>query len=110
VERALIKRFTPKGTNVELPESTATDIIATVNKMGTAAAAQRAAPALNKPKEKMTKPPETLAEMFPKWFGKKDEGKTELKGSSDRNGAWESNPPGKRPKPANRKPRPNKPK
>jgi YidC/Oxa1 family membrane protein insertase len=110
VERALIKRFTPKGTNVELPESTVTDIIATVNKMGTAAAAQRAAPALNKPKEKMTKPPETLAEMFPKWFGKKDEGKTELKGSSDRNGAWESNPPGKRPKPANRKPRPNKPK
>lgn len=108
VERALIKRFTPKGATVELPENISADIISTVNKMGTAAATQRSAPASDKPREKMTKPPETLAEMFPKWFGKKDQAASG--GSTDRDSGRGGNSPGKRTKPGDRKPRPNKPK
>jgi YidC/Oxa1 family membrane protein insertase len=108
VERALIKKFTPKGATVELPENISADIISTVNKMGTGAAPQRSAPSSDKPREKMTKPPETLAEMFPKWFGKKDQPSSN--GSSDRDSGRGSNSPGKRTRPGDRKPRPNKPK
>jgi YidC/Oxa1 family membrane protein insertase len=111
VERALIKKFTPKGATIELPENISTDIISTVNKMGTSAAPQRSAPASDKPREKMTKPPETLAEMFPKWFGKKDQ--PSANGSSDpsdRGSGRGGNSSSKRTRPGDRKPRPNKPK
>ena len=72
VERFLIKRFTPKATFADLPENTASDIIASLAK--TASSPQR--PSSNssnddKPKMKATKPPETLADLFPGWFGKK---------------------------------------
>lgn len=73
VERWLIRRNTPKGTNIELPENTAAEIIQTINKAGTGAPAPRTTSTnSDKPKEKYQKPPETLADLFPGWFGKKD--------------------------------------
>ncbi len=75
VERWLIKKYTPKGTNIELAENTANEIIQSVNKLGTATAQRSSGNQSNsdKPREKMTKPPETLADIFPKWFGKNDQ-------------------------------------
>ena len=89
VERWLIKRNAPKDTKVELSDSVVTEIIGTVNKMGAGPAAVRQQPRLpskqdkNKPKPKYNKPPETLAEAFPKLFGKKDK----PSGSSGEGGA-----------------------
>lgn len=72
VERWLIRRNTPKGTTVDLSENAAAEIIQTINKAGTGAAPQRTTTAASdKPKEKYQKPPETLADLFPGWFGKK---------------------------------------
>ena len=105
VERFLIKRYTPKGTSIDLPENTAHEIIQTVNKLGTGAVAQQRSATTNsdKPKEKMTKPPETLAELFPGWFGKKEStnGSTGSSPSKPK-GSSSQKPPerkGKRPKP-----------
>lgn len=74
VERFLIKRFTPKSSMVNLPENAVNDIIATLAKSTTPQ--QRVATSSSnsdRPKMKATKPPETLADIFPKWFGKKPE-------------------------------------
>jgi YidC/Oxa1 family membrane protein insertase len=74
VERFLIKRFTPKSTNVELPENTATEIIAALNKGGAATARLGASvPAAfdDKPKPKAPKAPETLQELWDNLFKKK---------------------------------------
>jgi len=98
VERFLIKRFTPKASIVDLPENTANEIIATLAK--NASPQQRVTSSQNnptnsdKPKPKMTKPPETLAELFPKWFGpKKDAGSRSISKSNDGlNGKPKRNP------------------
>ncbi len=107
VERWLIKRNAPKEMKVDLPENTANEIIQTVNKMGTNAGPQRpSSPSTgDRPKEKYSKPPETLADLFPGWFGKKDE-KGNDKGSNDGKG----NGNGKGGSPGNRKPKRPKPK
>ncbi|MCY3009400.1 MAG: YidC/Oxa1 family insertase periplasmic-domain containing protein [Planctomycetota bacterium] len=105
VERFLIKRYTPKGTSIDLPENTAHEIIQTVNKLGTGAVAQQRSATTNsdKPKEKMTKPPETLAELFPGWFGKKESTNGSTGSSQSKpKGSSSQKPPerkGKRPKP-----------
>jgi YidC/Oxa1 family membrane protein insertase len=105
VERFLIKRYTPKGTSIDLPENTAHEIIQTVNKLGTGAVAQQRSATTNsdKPKEKMTKPPETLAELFPGWFGKKESTNGSTGSSTSKpKGSSSQKPPerkGKRPKP-----------
>jgi YidC/Oxa1 family membrane protein insertase len=111
VERMLIRKFTPKSAKIELPESTAADIIQVVSKSETGAPLKRTAPTTNeKPREKMTKPPETLAEMFPKWFGKKEEPKpsTETKESNGKGGKGGNRRPP--PRPPNNRSRPKKPK
>lgn len=85
LERWIIRRSAPKDMKVELPENVAAEIISTVNKMGAGPAAVRtaaAAPKTDRPKAKYTKPPETLADVFPKWFGKKDEDNSPAAGSS----------------------------
>ncbi len=58
VERALIKKFTPKGATIELPENISSDIISTRQQNGNGAAPQRSTPSSDKPREKMTKPPD----------------------------------------------------
>lgn len=76
IERFLIKKFTPKSSMVNLPDNAVNDILSTLAKSGTPQQPQRAAsPASNgdRPKMKATKPPETLADLFPNWFGKKAE-------------------------------------
>jgi len=74
VERFLIKRFTPKSSMVQLPENAVNDIITTLAKPATPQQRSATSPTNNdKPKMKATKPPETLADIFPKWFGKKVE-------------------------------------
>ena len=75
VERFLIKRFTPKSSMVNLPENAVNDILATLAKPGTPQQQRAISPSSSgdKPKMKATKPPETLADLFPKWFGKKAE-------------------------------------
>ena len=71
VERFLIKRFTPKSSMVNLPENAVNEIIATLGKSGTPQQRIATSPSnSDKPKLKATKPPETLADIFP-WFGKK---------------------------------------
>lgn len=85
VERFLIKRFTPKSNKVELPENAVNDIIATLAKP--ASPQQRAATSpsnSDKPKMKATKPPETLADVFPNWFGKKPESSPAISEKSKR--------------------------
>lgn len=74
VERFLIKRFTPKTSFADLPENTASDIIATLAKTGGAAPqrVQSNASYDDKPKPKAPKAPETLSELFEGWFGKKE--------------------------------------
>ena len=78
---------------VELPENTVNEIIATLAK--SAAPQQRAATSpsnSDRPKMKATKPPETLADispkwltdLFSKWFGKKPEIKRPPSGPPDR--------------------------
>ncbi len=72
VERFLIKRFTPKSSMVNLPENAVNEIISTLGKTGTPQQRTTIAPSnSDKPKMKATKPPETLADIFPNWFGKK---------------------------------------
>lgn len=72
VERFLIKRFTPKSSMVNLPENAVNEIILTLAKSGTPQQRTANSPSnSDKPKMKATKPPETLADLFPKWFGKK---------------------------------------
>ncbi len=74
VERFLIKRFTPKSSMVNLPENAVNEIITTLGKTGTPQQRVVTSPAnSDKPKMKATKPPETLADIFPQWFGKKPE-------------------------------------
>jgi len=74
VERFLIKRFTPKSSMVNLPENAVNEIITTLAKSGTPQQRVTSTPSTSdKPKMKATKPPETLADIFPKWFGKKPE-------------------------------------
>ncbi len=76
VERFLIKRFTPKAAFADLPDSTAAEIMATLAKAGTApqrSSSSTSSSGDDKPKPKATKPPETLADLFPGWFGKKAE-------------------------------------
>jgi len=75
VERFLIKRFTPKSSMVNLPDNAVSDILATLAKSGAPQQQRAISPSSNgdKPKMKATKPPETLADLFPKWFGKKAE-------------------------------------
>ena len=74
VERFLIKRFTPKSSMVDLPENAVNDIITTLAKPATPQQRLATSPSnSDKPKMKATKPPETLADLFPKWFGKKVE-------------------------------------
>ena len=72
VERFLIKRFTPQSAKIELPDNTAAEIVAALNK-GTSAATRPSASAFkdDKPKPKATKPPETLTELWENVFGKK---------------------------------------
>lgn len=74
VERFLIKRFTPKASIKELPPDTANEILATLAK-GPAQPQRVSSNSSNsdRPKLKATKPPETLADLFPGWFGKKIE-------------------------------------
>ena len=74
VERFLIKRFTPKSSMVNLPENAVSDVIATLAKSATPQQRVATSPSnSDRPKMKATKPPETLADIFPKWFGKKAE-------------------------------------
>ena len=88
IERFLIKKFTPKsnggagsgvgggGGGGNLPDNVVNDILATLAKSGSQPQLQRAnSPSSNgdRPKMKATKPPETLADLFPNWFGKKAE-------------------------------------
>ncbi len=87
IERFLIKKFTPKsnggaGTGVggggggNLPDNVVNEILSTLAKSGTPQQPQRAASSSSngdRPKMKATKPPETLADLFPNWFGKKAE-------------------------------------
>ena len=74
VERFLIKRFTPKSSMIDLPENAVNDIISTLAKPSTPQQRLATSPTNgDKPKMKATKPPETLADIFPKWFGKKVE-------------------------------------
>ncbi len=71
IERFLIKRFTPKSSMVNLPENAVNEIIATLAKAGTPQQRVATSPSTgDKPKMKATKPPETLADVFP-WFAKK---------------------------------------
>lgn len=78
VERFLIKRFTPQSAKIELPDSTAQEIIASLNK-GTAVTTRPSASSSNedKPKPKAPKPPETLTELWENVFGKKPQPVTE---------------------------------
>ncbi len=87
IERFLIKKFTPKssggsGSGVggdgggNLPDNVVNEILSTLAKSGTQQQPQRAATSSSnsdRPKMKATKPPETLADLFPNWFGKKAE-------------------------------------
>ena len=76
IERFLIKKFTPKSSMVNLPDNAVNEILLTLAKSGTPQQPQRtSSPSANgdKPKMKATKPPETLADLFPNWFGKKTE-------------------------------------
>ena len=73
VERFLIKRFTPKSSMVNLPENAVNEIVATLAKSATPQQRVATSPSnSDRPKMKATKPPETLADIFP-WFGKKAE-------------------------------------
>lgn len=75
VERFLIKRFTPKASIKELPPDTANEILATLAKgpVQPQRASANNTSNSDRPKLKATKPPETLADLFPGWFGKKIE-------------------------------------
>ncbi len=72
VERFLIKRFTPKNTIVTLSDNVANEILNTLAKTNGAAPQRAATNSEDRPKTKQTKSPETLAELFPGWFGKKE--------------------------------------
>jgi YidC/Oxa1 family membrane protein insertase len=79
VERFLIKRFTPKASMVDLPESTANDILNTLSK-GTTPQPTRTNNAVStedRPKPKAPKPPESLTELWENLFGKKPEAVTQ---------------------------------
>ena len=88
VERFLIKRFNPKSSMVNLPENAVNDIIATLAKSTTPQQRVASSPSNgDKPKMKATKPPETLADIFPKWFGKKPESSLAINEKSKRTSA-----------------------
>jgi YidC/Oxa1 family membrane protein insertase len=73
VERFLIKRFTPRSSNVELPENTANEILSALSKGSSATALRPSSPSTeDKPKLKAPKPPENLAELWEGLFGKKN--------------------------------------
>ncbi|MEQ1829991.1 MAG: YidC/Oxa1 family insertase periplasmic-domain containing protein [Pirellula sp.] len=73
VERFLIKRFTPKASLVDLPDSTATDILSALSKGGGGTQPMRSTTPSNedRPKLKATKPPENFADLWEGFFGKK---------------------------------------
>ncbi len=88
VERFLIKRFTPKSSMIVLPENAVNDIIATLAKSATPQQRVATSPSnSDRPKMKATKPPETLADIFPKWFGKKPESSPAINEKSKRTSA-----------------------
>jgi YidC/Oxa1 family membrane protein insertase len=73
VERFLIKKFTPKASFVDLPDSTASDILATLAKGTTPQQRVSNAPSNeDKPKPKAPKAPENLTELWESFFGKKN--------------------------------------
>ena len=97
VERFLIKRFTPKSSMVNLPDNAVNEILATLAKTGSPQQRVATSPSQSdKPKMKATKPPETLADLFPGWFGKKAEQNPPTDGNPKR-------PPGKPPERGNKK-------
>jgi YidC/Oxa1 family membrane protein insertase len=90
VERFLIKRFTPKSAQVDLPDNTATEILSALAKGATPTSTRAItqSPSLDdKPKPKAPKPPETLTELWENVFGKKPQAVVEPSEASKRSQA-----------------------
>ncbi len=106
VERFLIKRYTPQAQIKTLPENVASEIANAVMKTPSGQRPSIAAPASDKPKLKATKSPETLAELFEPFFGRKkaDASAPKADGPADSGLTRDGKPRPKRPN------RPNKPK
>jgi YidC/Oxa1 family membrane protein insertase len=94
VERFLIKRFTPKGSMIELPDNTANEILSALNKGGTAVSRTTNTTNEDRPKPKAPKAPENLTELWESIFGKKPEAKQTMSNEIKR----PNNPSPKRPK------------